>query len=305
MKIAVTGATGFLGSHLIKALKAEGKDFVCLVRSSSPRLKRLESMSPNLKEVDFNDVSTLESALNGCDTVIHLLGLINGTEEELRSVNIETTRCLIDAACRQKIKKFIYISSVAAIRRHGYYGETKYEAEEIIRNSELPYLFFRPAYIYGIGDENNTSLMTRTLKRYPVVPLLGGGSFRLQPVYVGDVVPLIIQALDFSSWNKIYNVAGPAQVSLREMLEVLAGQLKVKRLFLPIPLKPVQALLRFYSLFVKNSKLPVKQILELDKHEAFDISETQKDFHFNPVTFDVGAQKMFASQYAIRMICVE
>lgn len=291
--IAITGATGFLGQHLVRELQTKGVEFTCLVRADSKRLPALQSLQAPLHFVNFNQEASIESGLLSCDTLIHIMGLINGTEEELERINIGYTCNIMNAARRAGIRKVIFISSVAATRCHGFYGETKAKAEVLVRESGILYTIFRPAYIYGPGDENNTALMIRTLKRFPLIPLLGGGDFKLQPVYVGNVVSLIIQAIYKPAANKEYNVAGPAQVSLKQILKKLSEGLKVNRIFVPIPLKPVQFLLRIYLFLFPKTKLPAKQILELDKHEAFDISETSRDFDFNPITFDDGVQKMF------------
>ncbi len=273
--IVVAGGSGFVGSHFVSLLKASRRPYVCISR---PLL---------------GDSQSLQKQLEGAHTLVHILGKTNGTDEALKQSNVEITKNLVKAAQAAGVKRLIYVSSVAAIRRHGLYGQTKFEAEEIIGASGIPYLIFRPAYIFGRGDRQNTEMMIRTLKQFPVIPLLGGGDFKLQPVYVEDVTRLLFQALDSSDLNKVYTVAGSRQISLKDMLLILSKELRVRRLLIPVPLKPVQMAVRVYASVVKNSKLPVKQILELNKHEAFDISETQRDFGFSPVTFQVGVQKMF------------
>ena len=298
--IAVTGATGFLGHHLTHALSSKKMDFLCLTRSSSPRAYRLKPYPSTIREVDFQNKDSIAQQLEGCSTLIHVLGLINAKEDRLKQVNVEYTKNLLEAAKEKKVQKIIFISSVAAQMRHGLYGETKFQAEELVRSAGVPYLILRPAFIYGQGDDNNMGLMLRTLKRYPLIPLLGGGSFRIQPIYVEDIVSVVLQGLEKPAPNKEYNLAGPQQVSLKEILMTLAKHLKVKRLFVPIPLKPIQAILRVYILFFRNTKLPVKQILELDKHEAFDISKTREDFDFDPCVFQEGTQRMFEAP-----VCVE
>lgn len=289
--IALTGATGFVGSTLAARLKEKSLPFRCLVRRDSKNLERLRSFQT--AEVDFSSVSSLASSLEGCETVIHVLGLINGTEEVLQRVNVDYTRNLAQASAQKKVKRFIFVSSVAANMRHGPYGLSKAAAEEEIKKSGVPYLFFRPAWIFGPNDINNSAMMIRTLKNFPVVPLLGGGTFKIQPVYVDDAVTVILQGLDFPRLNSAYNIAGKEQVSLKTILEVFARHMKVKRLFFPVPLKPLQAFLRGYLAVNPRTKLPAKQILELDKHEAFDISETQRDFGFDPIRFEEGAERMF------------
>lgn len=293
--IAVTGATGFVGFHLLKAFEKRAKEVRCLVRPASPRRHRLNTSSAEVREVDFENAANLRGAFKGCDTVIHILGLINGTDALLRRVNIDYTRNVVEAARSEGAGRFIFVSSVAAIRRHGSYGETKFQAEELVRLSGLPYIIFRPAYIYGEGDTYNTGLLLRTLKTFPMIPLLGGGSFQLQPVYIDDMISLLMQSVDRPVPNKIYNVAGPRQIALREMLVILGSALKLKRFFIPIPLKPVQAVVRIYARIFKNTRLPAKQLLELDKHEAFDISQTSRDFVFKPIEFREGVGKMFGS----------
>lgn len=293
MTIALTGATGFLGSHLLASFEEKGIRGRALIRSSSPRKYRIKDFPVEICEVDWKREDSLAQALGDCDILVHLAGLTNGAEGLLRQVNVEYTRKIVQAADKVGMKRIIFTSSVAALLMHGIYGETKREAEELIRGSGIPYVIFRPAFIYGEGDERNTGLMIRTLKRFPLVPLLGGGTFLLQPVYVDDVVSLLLQALHTSHLNQAYTVAGPKQIALREILVLLAENLGFKRVYIPIPLKPAQALVRIYTSLFKETRLPVKQVLELDKHEAFDISQTRRDFDFNPIEFREGVQRMF------------
>lgn len=288
--IVLTGASGFLGACLAAALRQRQIDFICLVRRHS---SVLETLGCKQERVDFDNLSTLQPFLNSSATLVHLLGLINGREEDLQQVNVAYARTLIHAAQKAGISKIIWISSVAALRRHGLYGETKYQGEQILIQSGLPYTILRPAYIFGAGDTKNTQLMINALKRFPMVPLLGGGDFKLQPVYVEDVVNLILQAIDKPAQNKCFNVAGENQISLKEMLQEFCTKLKVKRALLPIPLKPVQFLLRLFLKIFPYTELPIKQILELDKHEAFDIRETSRVFDFKPRTFQEGCRDMF------------
>ncbi len=293
--IALTGATGFLGSAIAHRLKEKQLPFRCLVRKNSKKLDRIAGLSAPIIETDFTSAAALRSALDGCDLIIHCAGLINGSQSALRQANVESTQNLALAAADSEVKKFVLISSVAATMKHGPYGLSKAEGEDAVKKSGIPYLFFRPAWIFGPGDTTNSAMMIRTLKSFPLIPLLGGGTFKIQPVYVSDAVDLILQGVHFSRVNTAYTVAGGEQVSLKTILETFAGHLKLKRIFVPIPLKPLQAILRVYLALNPWTKLPVKQILELDKHEAFDISETRRDFNFNPMPFSEGAKRMFSS----------
>ncbi len=291
--IVVTGATGFLGGHFLEALQQRGIPATVLLRAGSPRESKLSRFTCKRAYADFFNPESLHQGLEGSEILVHILGLINGTEEALQKSNVEITRNLAEAAAKAGIRKIVFISSAAAIHPHGSYGKTKARAEEFIKTCGVPYLIFRPAFIYGHGDENTTGMMLRTLKRWPVIPLLGGGNFKLQPVYIEDAISLLMQGLFFSRFNATYTVAGPEQIPLKEMLQILTRQLRLKRFFIPIPLKPVQAFLRSFYFLLKHTRLPAKQILELDKHEAFDISDTRRDFQFDPMPFDEGVLKMF------------
>ncbi len=244
-------------------------------------------------EVDFSSIPSLASALKGCELVIHGLGIINAPQAELEKVNISFTQNMVLAAVEMKVQKFIHISSVAATMKHGAYGLSKAAGEEAVVHGGIPYLIFRPAWIFGPNDNNNSARITRVLKYSPLVPLLGGGNFKLQPVYVDDTVNLIYQGIHFSRMNSSYTIAGSEQISLKNILETFCKYLKIKRIFVPIPLRPLQAVVKCYLAFNPNTRLPAKQILELDKHEAFDISETRRDFQFEPLKFEEGARRMF------------
>ena len=299
--IAVTGASGFIGRHLIQALRDWKLPFVCLARSSSRFSDAVRPSAPSVpvRTVNFEDIESIQAGLNGCRTLIHVLGLINGTDETLFKTNVTITGNLVTAAGRlpSSLEKFIFVSSAAAFGSHGPYGQSKLKAEALIKQSGLPYLIFRPTFIYGTGDEQNTDMMIRTLKRFPIIPLLGGGGFKLQPVYVKDAVSVIVQSVSLPLVNETYTIAGPEQVSLKTILQILSGAIGVRRVMVPIPLGPVKAFFRMYLKFFKNTRLPAKQILELDKHVAFDISKTREDFNFNPVVFREGIRRTIDDKY--------
>ena len=290
--IAITGASGFIGSHLLEEIRKQGTPHLCLYRESQ-RGHVLAAGGIPSRQVDFGSQESLNNALKDCRTLVHILGVINAEAGDLSKINVEYTRRLIEAARKNGVQKIVFMSSVAAIRRHGAYGESKYQAEEIVRGSGIPFHIIRPAFVYGTRDGNTMGMMIRTIKNWPVIPLLGGGNFKLQPVYVKDVVGVLMKMIETPGTNGAYSVAGPEQVSLKEILAALARHLKRKRWFIPIPLKPVQFVLRGYVRVFPNTRLPAKQILELDKHEAFDIAETRRAFGFDPVSFSVGIEKTF------------
>ena len=126
------------------------------------------------------------------------------------------------------------------------------------------------------------------VKKYPIVPVLGGGQFKVQPVHVEDVAAATIVAITSTKTNEIYNVCGPEQVSLRNMLEELKVRTNSNTVFVSVPLGPVQVILKLWATICPNTKLPIKQVLELDKHEQFNYKLTQVDLFFTPRLFRDG-----------------
>ena len=274
--IVVTGATGFLGRHVLRSLQKINFVFTAWERST----------------IDFSNVGEMEKALRGVGLILHLAGRVNGRAEDLKESNTFLTQRLVEASKRAGVRRIIFVSSAAAHLRKGPYGQTKWEAEEILKSSGIDYLIFRPALIYGPGDSKNVATLEKLIKRFPVLPLLGGGRFLIQPVYVDDVVSCLVAALQSPAANQSYYLAGPSQISLKEMLETLAASLGKKVPLIPLPLKPVQTLARAWSGLFPRTRLPVKQILELDQHSAFEIESARKDFGFSPRTFQEGISAM-------------
>ncbi len=276
--IAVTGATGFVGRSLCGAIEARG---MCVRRLST-------QAGPSLRTVKYVDVDALVRALEGVDVVCHVAGRVNGSTAELVDGNITSTEAMIAAAGVMGLKRFVLVSSAAAAMRKGIYGQLKKQAEDLLLDSGLPSVILRPTLIYGPGDTKNVAIMARTVRLSPVVPVLGGGAFKIQPVFINDVVSVLIQSFEKPLPESIYNVCGPEQISLREMLRQIAWAMRRRRLFVPIPLGPVRKALLAYQKMCPRTRLPVKQVAELDKHEAFDISMTRRDFDFDPIIFAEG-----------------
>ena len=134
--------------------------------------------------------------------------------------------------------------------------------------------------------------MQRVIKKFPVFPLLGGGGFLLQPLYVEDAVSVLTRALESPFENRIYHLAGPSQISLKDMAEIMADSCGRRIKFYSVPLRPLQVFARLWSAVFPNTRLPVKQILELDQHSAFNIEEARRDFGFSPRNFRDGIQTM-------------
>lgn len=283
--ILLTGATGFVGKHLLNKLK--NQQIRCLIR----RDVNLEGIE--LVKGDLTDVRSLEEATKNISIVIHLAAVIKSNRrEEFEKINIEGTKNLVSASIKNKIKKFIYISSHDATLGDKYdYAYSKLEAEKIVKNSELNYTILRPTVIYGKNDKESLGMLFDMIKKYPFAPVIGDGNYQLQPVHIEDVVDMIIKCLDSAKSEKTYFVAGPEPLTFNEIVNKTSKALSKKIIKIHFPLWLLKTLLKPYEILSKNPSLTYKKILAVTENKTCDISETEKELGFKPVTFEEGLKK--------------
>ncbi|PZU11681.1 NAD(P)-dependent oxidoreductase [Sphingomonas sp.] len=186
--IAVTGGTGFVGSHLIDLALARGHRLRALTRRPQPAREGIVWVEGALDRPE-----SLGALVEGCDSVIHVAGIINGSDEDFRRGNVLGTEAMIDAATRAGIRRFIHVSSLAA-REPGLsaYGRSKAESEESVIASGGDWTIIRPPAVYGPGDREILELFR--LARSGVVPLPPGGS--LSVIAVSDLCRLLLDCVD-------------------------------------------------------------------------------------------------------------
>jgi uncharacterized protein YbjT (DUF2867 family) len=188
MKLAITGGTGFVGSHLIEHALAAGHTVNALTR-------RAQTAQAGLVWVDgaLDRPESLSRLVDGCDAVIHVAGVINGDREAFRLGNIVGTEHVLDAASRAGIARFIHISSLAAREPSlSAYGWSKAESEEPVIAAGSEWTIIRPPAIYGPRDREMLELFRFAARR--VVPLPPGG--RLSVIHAADLCDLILACLD-------------------------------------------------------------------------------------------------------------
>ncbi len=226
MKVLVTGATGFVGSHVADDLLAGGHEVRCLVRPTS-NLRWLEGKNVERAFGDVRDAMSLGPAVRGCDAVVHVAGVTSAlSSEDYMEANARGTERLIEAACgaaaggngtgggsARPIRRFVYVSSIAAAgpadsptdpiseerepRPVSSYGRSKLEGERacLARRERVPVSIVRPTIVYGPRDEAMLDLF-KTIRRFRFRPVLTGSDRRLTLVHVRDVARLIRLALE-------------------------------------------------------------------------------------------------------------
>lgn len=294
MKVFLTGATGFVGSEVLRQLVAAGHTARCLIRSGSEgKLAVRERVE--VRHGDVTEPETLVGALQGCDAVIHLVGIIRefpGQRITFNRMHIEATRNVVEAAESQEVRRYLQMSANGT-RENAVsdYHKTKWQAEEAVRASSLDWTIFRPSLIFGPGDAF-VNMLADMLRKLPVMPVIGDGKYRMSPVAVEDVAASFVKALTLQETvGKTFHCCGPASYSYDEVLDLIGsalGKTHVSKLHQPVFLMKTAA-----ALFESIPAFPVttSQMTMLLEGNVCDPQEWAGAFGITPTPFTEGIKR--------------
>ncbi|UCC74328.1 MAG: complex I NDUFA9 subunit family protein [Gemmatimonadota bacterium] len=253
LSVFLTGGTGFVGRHVARRLAEHGHQLRALVRNPTAA-SSLTELGAELFEGDVTRDEELDEALAGCDVVVHLVGIIRERPPRQTFENVHTrgTQRLVEAARRADIGKFILMSALGAKTDGTAYQRTKYEAEEVVRRSGIAYVIFRPSVIVG-PDGEFMQLLLRVIRGLPLIPVIGDGRYRLQPVDVTDLAEAFAQAVERSNLkDESFEVGGPHKLTYNRLLEIICEELGLSRRLIHVSPRLVRPLVDLAS----NWRLP-------------------------------------------------
>ena len=290
MLVLVTGGTGFVGQQVIKELLHRGHEARCLLRPGSEK-KLPQAEDVQVVSGDVNQPQSLPPAMQGCDAVIHLVGIIREFPHRnitFQKLHVEATANVVAAARQANIRRYLHMSALEAKPAPvASYHQTKQQAEALVMASGLTYTIFRPSIIYGPGDAF-IKLFQQQIETLRLVPVIGDGRYQLQPVPVWQVAQGFALALEKpNSENRSYDVGGPDPVTFNDLIDALAQVLKKPafKLHLPVwPLRLAAELLQGYSWF----PVTADQISMLLAGNTCDPSVFYQDFGLTPIPLPTG-----------------
>jgi uncharacterized protein YbjT (DUF2867 family) len=236
VKILVTGGTGFVGSRIVHALRAEGRDVRALVRRRESAA-HLASLGVELVTGDVTDPASLAAAANRCTHVVHLVAILKGKPHDFERVMTRGTQNVIAAAKGAGIDRFVLMSALGTTVTTKdvvpYFG-AKFAMEQDTIMSGLEYTIFRPSFVFGRGGALAT--FVKQVKYSPIVTVIGSGKQRVQPIWIDDVAEHFARALDTpAAANKTFEIGGPDIVTWDELYRTIAKVLGKRRALAHIP----------------------------------------------------------------------
>lgn len=304
MKVLVTGATGFVGSNIVEALLKQGYQVKALVRKTS-NIKRLEQKKVELVYGDLLNPESLIIATENVDVVIHAAGILGGfnvTLHELRQIHVKGTQNLLKAAKRNRIKRFILISSIAAVgsvksvadettgpRPTTPYDKAKYEGEEIVRRfcnrEKIEYTIIRSGFVYGMYEMGKKAKLFQLIQNQKFF-IIGNGKNLVSFVYAENLTQGILLSLNNSkAINNTYIISDKRPYEMNEFINTIAYQLNVKKpLHIPkLIAYMIAVVLEMIALVNKKEPLLSRErISNLTSSFGFSIKKAQQELGYNP-----------------------
>jgi len=294
MRIAVTGASGFVGRAVVRELLSRGHEVHALVHSRGVGIDGVRTFPGNIL-----DAEALARAMDGCAGAVHLVGIIRERPERgvtFKSIHDEGTATVVAAARRAGVDRLVHMSALGArADAPAEYHRTKHAGEQHVRNSGLKWTIFRPSLIHGPDSEfiqMETALALKRMAPYLFMPYFGRGLLgrrgtgAVQPVYVGDVARLFADAFEKDlAIGRSYDVGGPDRLTWPELHRICSAVMAGRaRAAVPVPAWAALALARI----MPASSLPFgrDEVMMSLEDNVCDIAPLVRDFGFAPQPFE-------------------
>jgi nucleoside-diphosphate-sugar epimerase len=320
VKILITGATGFVGSQLIKYPAFQKKHSLKVLVRKTSRLDDLKDLNLEICFGDVNDPESLKNAVHDVEAVIHLVSLIgeSGTREEFFKVNVEGTRNVLEACKKLKLKRFVHVSSLSVIT--GYkdhdgtkedapylptgenYADSKIEGEKLAldyyRKYQLPVTILRPGFIYGRGDKLFLPAVIQNLREGKVILIDQGKKF-LNLTYIENLIEAIELALQKEeAVGEIFNITDGEKITKKQFFYKVADLTSLPRPTKSIPFFAARFLcqvMTFLFKILRIKKTPPITRMKLrfaGQNQCFDISKAETKLGYqHKIQFDQAIQK--------------
>ncbi|SRR5579875_655716 len=289
--ILVTGAAGFVGSRIIARLAEQGEHPRALVRTITSARGRLPTDEVEIVVGDTTRPETLDAALAGVETVIHCAFITanrkQGPGVNYYDTNVTGTRNLVSAARNAGVKRISVMGGLGTRpAKPGSYMETRYEADQAVKQSGLAWSILGPSIQFGEGSAFFKGLAD-LIKGFPViVPVVGSGNLKFQPIWVEDVTTCILKmAQEPEQYDgRVIEVGGPEIYTYNQILDLLMQTLHTKRIKVPGPKPFVKLGAAMMSAVLPKPPITPAAVELFDFENATAIDSVERNFGFVPMS---------------------
>jgi len=317
MKVAVTGATGFIGGRLLKRLLNDGYEVKCLARDKA-KGKILEKLGAEVYMGDLSDPDSLVDFPQGCEYVYHIAAFVSdwGKKYDFYKSNVQATKVLLEASRKHEIKRFIFMSSSTVVwnssfwkihnleninetypcpqNHNDHYNHSKYLAERAVidfsKNNNLETVVLRPSNVWGAGDTVILPRIIRAAKKKFLIPM-GSGKNDSTPCHVDNLVEsMILASTSESAPGKIYFINDGKKINYYQFIQDQLHAADVSwtpKFKIPYKLGYMMAfILEIIFTLIRSKTPPVLTrfaVAALSGNRSYSILRAKKDLNYSPV----------------------
>jgi uncharacterized protein YbjT (DUF2867 family) len=297
MNILLTGATGFIGQHLLRTLLAENHQVTVCSRHPTQLLRQF----PMLKIIPLDFTTAIDSNiwlshLQDIDAVINAVGIIKDTSQaSFEQVHYLAPAALFNACAQSQVKKVIQISALGAeLNASTDYFTSKAKADAVLKTLDLDWFIFKPSIVFGNGAKSMGLL--NALAALPITPMVDGGEQSIQPVTIADLQQAVLIALKPETQGKqIINAVGSKPIQFAALMKVLANRLGQQSRALSIPASWLNALIPFAGL-LGEPVLNKQSIAMLQQGNTASVAEFTAYLGHSPQSLEQALQDTPSSQ---------
>jgi uncharacterized protein YbjT (DUF2867 family) len=283
--ILVTGASGFLGRHVVRRFLGAGEAVRCLCRPGSLGAEWLKSQPVEVAYGHLHDREGVAGAFRNVRQVLHLAAPIRDVRDAvIEQFHRQATACLLDTARSAGVQRFLMVSPMGASPSAGLpFLRSRGVAEECVRASGLPYVILQSSLMFGAGDRLIGGIM-QLLYRTGLLVIPGTGRTMLQPIWVGDVVSCLLRALrDETVLDQTIPVGGPQHLSYEEIADQVGTMLNVPRSKVHVSQRLVRIGGRILEGLGRNPFLGYRHLELLEVGTVTALDSVRRAFRFQPM----------------------
>lgn len=324
MNILITGGTGFIGKVFVPRLIKKENNIYLLVRNID-KAKKMFGDSVNYIIGDVTDPYSLIGCCKNIDIVYHMVAKVGNqlpnekVYDEFYKVNVIGTKNLVKEAKNANVKKFIYVSSIAAMgivkediineysKCNPYlpYQQTKYEAEQYLLSeydsSKFPVIILRPTKVYGIGEPEYSYLTQVKLCKKGVNLIIGLGENYISNICILDFVMALENCIKNGKIGEIYIISGKDSISAKEMTNVISEIINKKIINIRVPkfFMVISAFIeeRLFLMLGRKPIVTVKNIQAVSQNRIYDLTKSKEELDYNPKIDMKSGLKMMVDWY--------